>query len=189
MQINAFNTQYPSPQTFYDKESKPLAKNAQQNQEYNTQQAATQSPLATQETQSPTYTKETQISPEKTSAIVATQEDLDKDTQGQSKIDENPHPERITYGLKILELMSNEEYRAFVFASQGLSESQKMLMAQGLYRFTDFYQGRKDGESGQIDATMQQQLKAFGAQNSQIESFINRYKNAYAQILSEEYLG
>ena len=118
-----------------------------------------------------------------------TQEIADKQAQNLSKTDENPHPERITYGLRILELMSDEEYRAFVFASQGLSESQKMLMAQGLYRFTDFYQGRKESESAQLDAKMQRQLKAFGAQNSQIEGFINRYKNAYAQILSEGYLG
>ena len=127
---------------------------------------------------------QSQISP-----LTTTQEIADKQAQNLLKTDENPHPERITYGLRILELMSDEEYRAFVFASQGLSESQKMLMAQGLYRFTDFYQGRKESERAQLDAKMQRQLKAFGAQNSQIEGFINRYKNAYAQILSEGYLG
>ncbi|WP_394965789.1 hypothetical protein [uncultured Helicobacter sp.] len=141
--------------------------------------------LATTEDKSTSRTKDSKD----LQSITATQDITQNQAQDSQNTDENLHPNRITYGLKILELMSDEEYRAFVFASQGLSESQKMLMAQGLYRFTDLYQGRKDMESAQIDATTQHQLKAFGVQNSQIESFIKRYKNAYEQIMQGDYLG
>ena len=173
LQINALTPFVPSPYT----ESNPAQ---QPNTKENTKQNNSHKIQDTNDAQS----LQSQISP-----LTTTQEIADKQAQNLLKTDENPHPERITYGLRILELMSDEEYRAFVFASQGLSESQKMLMAQGLYRFTDFYQGRKESERAQLDAKMQRQLKAFGAQNSQIEGFINRYKNAYAQILSEGYLG
>lgn len=169
MQINALNTPFlASPYTTNQKES-PAHPANQPTEEPNPNPH-------TQDVQSP---KGAHIS--QTQATTSIQERTDKD----APLTDNPHPERITYGLKILELMSDEEYRAFVFASQGLSESQKMLMAQGLYRFTDLYQGRKEIESVHFDATMQQQLKAFGAQNSQIERFLTRYKNAYAQILNE----
>lgn len=185
MQINTLSTPY-APY----RESNPI--NSPLTPHSNHQEDAKQGNLNTKDTKETgsAHSQDSQ-SPQvsQLAASSATQEVADKQTQNLTKPDENPHPERITYGLKILELMSDEEYRAFVFASQGLSESQKMLMAQGLYRFTDFYQGRKDTEGASIDATMQQQLKAFGAQNSQIESFITRYKNAYAQILSEGYLG
>lgn len=181
MQINnAINTPFLS--SSYATQNDPTAQH-QKAEDTNQNQT-----LATTEDKSTSRTKDSKVSKDLQS-ITATQDITQNQAQDSQNTDENLHPNRITYGLKILELMSDEEYRAFVFASQGLSESQKMLMAQGLYRFTDLYQGRKDMESAQIDATTQHQLKAFGVQNSQIESFIKRYKNAYEQIIQGDYLG
>lgn len=181
MQINnAINTPFLS--SSYATQNDPTAQH-QKAEDTNQNQT-----LATTEDKSTSRTKDSKDSKDLQS-ITATQDITQNQAQDSQNTDENLHPNRITYGLKILELMSDEEYRAFVFASQGLSESQKMLMAQGLYRFTDLYQGRKDMESTQIDATTQHQLKAFGVQNSQIESFIKRYKNAYEQIIQGDYLG
>lgn len=178
MQINnAINTPFLS--SSYATQNDPTAQH-QKAEDTNQNQT-----LATTEDKSTSRTKDSKH----LQSITATQDITQNQAQDSQNTDENLHPNRITYGLKILELMSDEEYRAFVFASQGLSESQKMLMAQGLYRFTDLYQGRKDMESAQIDATTQHQLKAFGVQNSQIESFIKRYKNAYEQIIQGDYLG
>ena len=181
MQINnAINTPFLS--SSYATQNDPTAQH-QKAEDTNQNQT-----LATTEDKSTSRTKDSKDSKDLQS-ITATQDITKNQAQDSQNTDENMNPNRITYGLKILELMSDEEYRAFVFASQGLSESQKMLMAQGLYRFTDLYQGRKDMESAQIDATTQHQLKAFGVQNSQIESFIKRYKNAYEQIIQGDYLG
>lgn len=91
------------------------------------------------------------------------------------------HTARITYGLKVLELMSDEEYRAFLWASKDLSESQKMLMAQSLYRFTDFYKGKIDAKQEEQDSLKLNAQKAFGIESSMTNEFINRYKNAYAK--------
>ncbi|MGI0406040.1 hypothetical protein ACRE1S_01235 [Helicobacter himalayensis] len=92
---------------------------------------------------------------------------------------------RITYGLQILERMSDEEYRAFLRASEGLSEDEKMIMAQSLYRFTDFYQGRKEIDSAH--RALQDKYKAFGVDNEKVEQQITRYKNALTQIQREAY--
>lgn len=95
---------------------------------------------------------------------------------------------RITYGLKVIELMSDTEYQAFLWATQDLSESEKILMAQSLYRFTAFYQGKNaqkdDGiEQKSIDTRTLNAQRAFGIEHSMIEDFINRYKNAYNKLL------
>ncbi len=50
--------------------------------------------------------------------------------------------ERQTYGLLVLELMSDEEYAAFQRATAGMSEGEKIMAAQSLYTLSEFYQGR-----------------------------------------------
>ncbi len=99
------------------------------------------------------------------------------------------HKNRITYGLKVLELMSDEEYKAFLWASEGMSEMEKMLMAQSLYRFTEFYQGRdsKNMEQNGLDNQKIQAQRAFGVEQKNIDDFINRYKNAYDKVLESQY--
>lgn len=91
------------------------------------------------------------------------------------------HKNRITYGLKVLELMSDEEYRAFLWASEGMSETEKMLMAQSLYRFTSFYQGKEKQE--ELNPQTINAQKAFGIEHSMLQDFIQRYKNAYDKVL------
>lgn len=108
----------------------------------------------------------------------------------QKKIEElEGHKDRITYGLKVLELMSDEEYRAFLWASEGMSDSEKMLMAQSLYRFTDFYQGRGDKHRGDMNLDLQNTHahRAFGVEQRNIDDFINRYKNAYDKVLESQH--
>ncbi|MCE3038771.1 hypothetical protein [Helicobacter anatolicus] len=81
-------------------------------------------------------------------------------------------PERQTYGLLVLELMSDPEYKAFERATAGMSEGEKIVAAQSLYSLTSFYGGKlhqksqKDGYSDTL-----------GIQN---KNFIERYKNAFA---------
>ncbi len=98
------------------------------------------------------------------------------------------HKNRITYGLKVLELMSDEEYKAFLWASEGMSEMEKMLMAQSLYRFTEFYQGKDSNNMEQgLDNQKIQAQRAFGVEQKNIDDFINRYKNAYDKVLESQY--
>lgn len=48
--------------------------------------------------------------------------------------------QRQTYGLSVLEEMSDEEYRAFLRATAGMSESEKIFAAQSLYRLNLAYE-------------------------------------------------
>ncbi len=86
--------------------------------------------------------------------------------------------------------MSEEEYQAFLWATQDLSESEKILMAQSLYRFTAFYQGKDLSQRTQnqeeIDADKLNAHRAFGVESSMIDNFIQRYKNAYNKLLQPE---
>ena len=96
---------------------------------------------------------------------------------------------RITYGLKVIELMSDQEYQAFLWATQDLSESEKILMAQSLYRFTAFYQGKDSADDTQLDVQKLNAHKAFGVEHSMIEDFIQRYKNAYGKLMQTQFEG
>ena len=44
---------------------------------------------------------------------------------------------RQTYGLSVIEKMSNDEYQAFVRATAEMNESEKILAAQSLYRLNE----------------------------------------------------
>ena len=110
---------------------------------------------------------------------------IEEGTQKGTHLEE--HKDRITYGLKVIELMSEEEYQAFLWATQDLSESEKILMAQSLYRFTSFYQG-KNFEQGNKETDMQKlnAHRAFGVEHSMMEDFIQRYKNAYSRLMQSQ---
>lgn len=76
----------------------------------------------------------------------------DSDTADRIKIDEVKKQQetsllyplgefqRQTYGLSVLEEMSDEEYRAFLRATAGMSESEKIFAAQSLYRLNLAYE-------------------------------------------------
>ena len=109
------------------------------------------------------------------------------DVEKRERVHLEEHKDRITYGLKVLELMSEEEYQAFLWATQDLSESEKILMAQSLYRFTSFYQG-KNFEQGNKETDIQKlnAHRAFGVEHSMMEDFIQRYKNAYSRLMQSQ---
>lgn len=96
------------------------------------------------------------------------------------------HPNRVTYGLKVIELMSDQEYQAFLWASEGMSEAEKIMMAQSLYRFTSFYQGKPQEMPSDMQTRNAQ--KAFGVDPSIMDDFMQRYKNAYEKILYDSAL-
>ncbi|MDO7253221.1 hypothetical protein [Helicobacter cappadocius] len=92
--------------------------------------------------------------------------------------------QRETYGLLVLELMSNDEYNAFKRATAGMSEGDKMLAAQSLYSLTNFYNGKYNPELQQntkisTNPYEKNAQKAFGIQTQNLNSFLERYKNAY----------
>lgn len=108
-------------------------------------------------------------------------------------IKENPtndsaaQKERETYGLLVLELMSNDEYDAFKRATAGMSEGEKMLAAQSLYSLTNFYNGKyNSSENPKIDPNPYEKnaQKAFGIQTQNLNNFLDRYKNAYGSAES-----
>ncbi len=82
---------------------------------------------------------------------------------------------RQTYGLLVLELMSDPEYQAFQRATAGMSESDKIIAAQSLYSLTSFYGGKLQEER---EKTLPNPIKAYPSAHNQ--DFINRYKNAFA---------
>ena len=77
---------------------------------------------------------------------------------------------RQTYGLLVLELMSDPEYQAFERATAGMSEGDKIIAAQSLYSLTSFY-------GGKIQEERETQKYTPYTQN---QDFITRYKNAFA---------
>ncbi|BCZ16844.1 hypothetical protein NHP190003_01260 [Helicobacter sp. NHP19-003] len=92
---------------------------------------------------------------------------------------------RETYGFLVLELMSDNEYDAFLRATAGMNENEKRLAAQSLYSLTSFYGGQiqEDKQAQEkidgLKALQEMQAKrAFGINND----FVQRYKNAYNQV-------
>lgn len=101
--------------------------------------------------------------------------------------DSTPQKERETYGLLVLELMSNDEYDAFKRATAGMSEGEKMLAAQSLYSLTNFYNGKYNAlDNPKIDPNPYEKnaQKAFGIQTQNLNNFLDRYKNAYGSAQS-----
>lgn len=105
---------------------------------------------------------------------------------------------RQTYGLAILELMSDQEYQAWMRATAGMTEMEKILAVQKLYPLADI-ERLKNSKKNQSDDIQSQNA----GQQSQIQSegfiinanklngiklfntksdFIQRYKNAFENI-------
>ncbi|MWV62375.1 hypothetical protein DCO58_04555 [Helicobacter saguini] len=105
---------------------------------------------------------------------------------------------RQTYGLAILELMSDQEYQAWLRATAGMTETEKMLAVQKLYPLADIdriksakaeamekisrsanLSSPESSESGYIiNANKLNGMRVFSADSN----FIQRYKNAYDSI-------
>lgn len=80
---------------------------------------------------------------------------------------------RQTYGLTVLEKMSDDEYHAFLRATAEMSESEKILAAQTFYQIGDLYQTKKTSEKN-----------PYLANNGR--DFPSIYQNAYQAILAEK---
>ena len=102
-----------------------------------------------------------------TSAPTSTPSPNPTSTQPQASAQED---KRQTYGLLVLELMSEPEYQAFQRATAGMSEGEKIIAAQSLYSLTSFY-------SGKIADKNQNYQNAMGVNDM---DFIARYKNAFS---------
>lgn len=117
----------------------------------------------------------------------------------QTNIKENPKSipikkeddKRETYGLLVLELMSNDEYNAFKRATAGMSEGQKMLAAQSLYSLTNFYNGKFNSLDKQDMSNSHEKnaQKAFGIQAQNLNNFLERFKNAYINTQQVDIIG
>lgn len=93
---------------------------------------------------------------------------------------------RQTFGLGILEQMSDEEYEIFERASAGMSEVEKMAAAQTLYVFTESYQAKTasaqnksqqnnaaQNDSAPNDDTQNNRVRNNSAQNDEISPSTN----------------
>lgn len=69
-----------------------------------------------------------------------------------------PSGARETFGLEILEKMSDKEYEIFLRASEGLSEVEKMAAAQALYIFTESYASSPSTGESKIESSAQSSL-------------------------------
>ncbi|WP_104732043.1 hypothetical protein [Helicobacter salomonis] len=103
-----------------------------------------------------------------------------------SKVEREPNGlKRETYGFLVLELMSDNEYSAFLRATAGMNENEKRLAAQSLYSLTSFYGGQIQEDAKAIERKLDglqaiqesQFKKALGLDRN----FVDRYKNAYDQ--------
>ena len=98
---------------------------------------------------------------------------------------------RQTYGLAILELMSDQEYQAWLRATAGMTETEKMLAVQKLYPLADIERLKSskaqnieaskpqvDSDSFVINANRLNGMRVFNADSN----FVQRYKNALDNI-------
>lgn len=107
----------------------------------------------------------------------------DKTANTQAQKNPNETKSRQTYGMEILELMSDEEYSAFVRASEGMSEGEKLIAAQSLYSLRQDYQGQGAPQNAKNPYTKTN--RAFGRHND----FLERYKAFYYGVEKVEILG
>ncbi len=66
------------------------------------------------------------------------QKQVEPITHEHEEEEEESKPKRETYGLPLLELMTDSEYAAFERITANMSYSQKIMSAQSLYRLTTF---------------------------------------------------
>ncbi|ANV98540.1 hypothetical protein BBW65_06915 [Helicobacter enhydrae] len=81
---------------------------------------------------------------------------------------------RQTYGLSILETMSDDDYRAFTRATAEMTEGEKIMAAQALYRSTNFYQGKTQQE--------QESKNPYQEHSKEVQEFLQMYENARKAI-------
>ncbi|MCE3046520.1 hypothetical protein [Helicobacter kayseriensis] len=88
-------------------------------------------------------------------------EDRASREQEQNSIPPLGEIQRQTYGLSILERMSDDEYRAFLRATAEMTESEKIFAAQSLYRLNKVYQSQLEKHHNPYQTTQGDFLTAF----------------------------
>lgn len=99
-------------------------------------------------------------------------EDNNQDSKINASLELGELP-RQTYGLSILEQMSDDEYRAFLRATVEMSESEKIFAAQSLYRLHGVYE--------------QQFTKKKNPYQINDQDFIQIFQHAYAEVLNQKF--
>lgn len=105
------------------------------------------------------------------------------DLADQTKIQESKTPyeketyslPRQTYGLAVIEKMSDDEYHAFLRATAEMTESEKIIAAQSLYRLNEL----KDGKAHQTGKNPYNQSKT-------TQNFLQIYQNAYSEVIAQK---
>ncbi|TLD83144.1 hypothetical protein [Helicobacter trogontum] len=133
---------------------------------------------------------------------VSTQNNIAAKQNEEQLLDSNgSETKRQTYGLAILELMSDQEYQAWLRATAGMTETEKMLAVQKLYPLADLekLKNSKNLHSQErtiLDDSMQDRSSNISAEPFIINAnrlngmrvfnahtdFIQRYKNAFENL-------
>ena len=118
----------------------------------------------------------TKLTPTHNAQRIKDKEEKEDSTQTQKTQNDNDKPKnRQTYGLMILEMMSDTEYATFQRATAGMSEGEKIMAAQSLYSLTEFYQGQHDKKPKNPYTKTN---KAFGRHQNFLEQYKAIYKGA-----------
>lgn len=105
------------------------------------------------------------------------------DLADKTKIEESKSPyekedytiPRQTYGLVVLERMTDDEYHAFMRATAEMSESEKIMAAQSLYRLNEL---KKEVRTAQAKNPYNQ--------SKTLQNFPRIFQNAYSEILAQK---
>lgn len=82
---------------------------------------------------------------------------------------------RQTYGLSVIEKMSDDEYHAFLRATAEMTESEKIMAAQSLYRLEQLKEGRN----------IQANNNPYN-QSKYTQNFLQIFQNAYSEVLAQK---
>ncbi len=167
---------YGLPQTSLSSLLSSKMTNAQESTQDFAQESSKQSTQkSTKDLQNPQKLQQS-LQSKKSSKIQNNQTD---ETQAQKISQEGANKSRQTYGMEILELMSDKEYSAFVMASEG----EKLIAAQSLYSLREDYKGQGAPQNAKNPYTKTN--RAFGRYND----FLERYKAFYYGVEKVEILG
>ncbi|RDU68986.1 hypothetical protein [Helicobacter brantae] len=105
------------------------------------------------------------------------------DLSDKTKVEESTPPyekesyalPRQTYGLVVLEKMTDDEYHAFLRATAEMSESEKIMAAQSLYRLNEL----------QRDGLLSSNKNPY-SQSKTLQNFPQIFQNAYSEILAQK---
>lgn len=104
------------------------------------------------------------------------------DLANQTKVQESKMPyekeayslPRQTYGLAVIEKMSDDEYHAFLRATAEMTESEKIIAAQSLYRLNELKDAKAHTNKNPYN------------QSKTTQNFLQIYQNAYSEVIAQK---